>query len=118
MTLKNFGLKDGDLETIVAVLKKFPRIEQALIFGSRAKGDFKHGSDVDIVIKGDICDIITDIGLSLNEDSLLPYKFDVLDYNNISSQNLIDHINRVGIIFYEKKKDKRNTTRKISTGII
>lgn len=106
MTIKHFGLKDGDLETIIAVLKKYPQIEQALIFGSRAKGNFKPGSDVDIVLKGSIHDITTEIGFSLNEDSLLPYKFDVLDYNSISNQNLIDHINRVGIIFYEKKRDK------------
>lgn len=106
MTVKNFGLKDGDLETIIAILKKYPQIEQALIFGSRAKGNFKPGSDVDIVIKGNVPDIITEIGFSLNEDSLLPYKFDVLDYSTISNRNLIDHINRVGIVFYEKKRNK------------
>lgn len=104
MNDKYFGLKDGDIEIIIAILKKYPQIEQALIFGSRAKGNFKSGSDVDIVLKGSVHDIITEIGFSLNEDSLLPYKFDVLDYNRISKQNLIDHINRVGIIFYEKKR--------------
>jgi predicted nucleotidyltransferase len=102
MNNKQLGLKDGDLETIIAVLKKYPRIEQAIIFGSRAKGDHKHGSDVDMVLKGNVEDIAPEISYSLNEDSLLPYKFDVLDYNSISNQNLIDHINRVGIIFYEK----------------
>ncbi|NJD78342.1 MAG: nucleotidyltransferase domain-containing protein [Candidatus Methanoperedens sp.] len=108
MALKNFGLKDGDLDTIIAILKKYPQVEQALIFGSRAKGNYKPGSDVDIVIKGNVEEIITDVSFSLNEDSLLPYKFDVLDYNNISSQDLIDHINRVGIVFYEKKRDERD----------
>ena len=104
MNDKYFGLIDGDIEIIIAILKKYPQIEQGLIFGSRAKGNFKPGSDVDIVLKGNVHDIITEIGFSLNEESLLPYKFDVLDYNEISSQNLIDHINRVGIIFYEKKR--------------
>ena len=100
MNDKYFGLKDGDIEIIIAILKKYPRIEQALIFGSRAKGNYKPGSDVDIVLKGDVDDSTTEIGFSLNEDSLLPYKFDVLDYNSISNKNLIDHINRVGIVFY------------------
>ena len=102
MNDKYFGLKDGDIEIIIAILKRYPQIEQALIFGSRAKGNYKPGSDVDIVLKGTVNDITSDIGFSLNEDSLLPYKFDVLDYNSISYQNLIDHINRVGIVFYEK----------------
>ena len=106
MDNEHFGLKDGDMETIIAVLKKYPQIEQALIFGSRAKGDYKHGSDVDLVLKGNVQDIVTQISFSLNEDSLLPYKFDVVDYNSISNQNLVDHINRVGIIFYEKKMDE------------
>lgn len=106
MDNEHFGLKNGDMETIIAVLKKYPQIEQALIFGSRARGDYKQGSDVDLVLKGTVEDIATQIGFSLNEDSLLPYKFDVLDYNSISNKNLIDHINRVGIIFYEKKRDE------------
>ena len=55
---------------------------------------------MDIVLKGSVQDIITVIGFSLNEDSLLPYKFDVLDYDSISNRNLIDHLNRVGIVFY------------------
>lgn len=102
MNDKYFGLKDGDIKIIIAILKKYPQIEQALIFGSRAKGNYKPGSDVDIVLKGSVYDITTEIGFSLNEDSLLPYKFDVLDYNSISNRNLIDHINRVGIVFYER----------------
>lgn len=106
MDNKHFGLKDGDIETIIAVLKKYSQVEQALIFGSRAKGNYKPGSDVDIVLKGDVYDITTEISFSLNEESILPYKFDVLDYNSISNENLIDHINRVGIVFYEKMRDK------------
>ncbi|MDO8728028.1 MAG: nucleotidyltransferase domain-containing protein [Candidatus Methanoperedens sp.] len=94
--------KDGDIKIIIAILKKYPGIEQALIFGSRAKGNYRPGSDVDIVLKGNVNEITTEIGFSLNEDSLLPYKFDVLDYNSISNKNLIDHINRVGIVFYAR----------------
>ncbi len=109
MVIKHLGLKDGDLETIAAILKKYPQIEQALIFGSRIKGNYRAGSDIDIVLKGNVHDIITEIGFLLNEDSLLPYKFDILDYSSISNTNLLDHINRVGVVFYEKKKDKNST---------
>ncbi|MDD5616268.1 MAG: nucleotidyltransferase domain-containing protein [Candidatus Methanoperedens sp.] len=99
-----FGLKAGDIYIIIDILRKYPQIEQALIFGSRAKGNYRPGSDVDIVLKGNVNDITTEISFSLNEDSLLPYKFDVLDYNSISNKNLIDHIKRVGIVFYERQK--------------
>ena len=47
-----FGLKPSDLECIIAILEQTTGIEQALIFGSRAKGTFKNGSDVDIALKG------------------------------------------------------------------
>ena len=60
---------------------------------------------MDLVLKGNVQGIITEISFILNEDSMLPYKFDVLDYNTISNQNLIDHINRVGIVFYKKAED-------------
>lgn len=105
---KQFGFKDGDMETIVAVLKKHPQIEQAVIFGSRAKGDYKPGSDVDMALKGNVHDITSEISYTLNEDSLLPYKFDVLDYNSISNKDLIDHINRVGIVIYGKAGESTN----------
>lgn len=104
MSNKCLGFKDGDRETIVAVLKKYSQIEQAVIFGSRATGVYQPGSDVDLVLKGRVQDVITEISFSLNEDSLLPYKFDVIDYNTISNQKLIDHINKVGIVFYEKNR--------------
>lgn len=102
MDNKRFGLKDGDLETIISVLRKYPEVEQAIIFGSRAMGNYRPGSDVDIVLRGFVHDI-TRISFELNEDSLLPYKFDVLDFNSISNRNLVDHIKRVGIVFYEKR---------------
>jgi predicted nucleotidyltransferase len=105
MKIKHLGFKVDDLDVIKAILKKYPQVEQAIVFGSRAKGNFKPGSDVDIVLNGNVNDIVTDISFSLNEDSLLPYKFDVLDYNSITNQNLLDHISRVGIIFYEKNKE-------------
>jgi predicted nucleotidyltransferase len=56
--MKNsFGLLDTDIETIILILRKYPKVERACIFGSRAKGNFKNGSDVDIAIKG------SDLGL-------------------------------------------------------
>ncbi len=47
-----FGLSDKHLEEIIAVISSFAEVNESLIFGSRAIGNFKKGSDVDIVIKG------------------------------------------------------------------
>lgn len=101
----DFGLKPGDLEMICRVLEKQPAIEQALIFGSRAKGNYKTSSDVDIALKGKklTTQILTDINFYLNEEIPLPYHFDILNYHTIKEPALIEHIDRVGIVFYNKK---------------
>ncbi len=93
-----FGLKQEDIAEICEILSKFEEIEQADIFGSRAKGNFKNGSDVDIVLKGKACDSSTALQISaiLNEETNMPYHFDVLCYHEIKNQNLRDHIERVG----------------------
>ncbi len=99
-----FGLKDADISTIQSVLQQFPEVQSALIFGSRAKGNYRRGSDVDIAVKGEALSyrIILSITAELNEETLLPYHFDVLNYHTIDNQNLVDHIDRVGKIFYEQ----------------
>jgi predicted nucleotidyltransferase len=100
----DFGLRHGDLEMICRILEKQPMIEQALIFGSRAKGNYRPGSDVDIALKGKklSSQIVTDISFQLNEETPLPYKFDILHYHTIQEPALTAHIDRVGIVFYEK----------------
>lgn len=100
----SFGLKPGDLESIVAIIGKYPEIEEAIIFGSRAKGNFKNGSDVDIAIKGPLVNFRSVAATSylLNEETLMPYQFDVVNYRTIKNIDLINHINRVGISFYKK----------------
>lgn len=101
----DFGLKPGDLEIICHILEKEPQIEQALLFGSRAKGTDKPGSDVDIALKGkDLnAQTITNVSYYLNEETPLPYRFDVLNYHTITERSLVEHIDRVGIEFYNKK---------------
>lgn len=98
-----FGLSVSDLQQIISVFKAFPEIEQALIFGSRAKGTYKKGSDIDIALIGQNLDtIVTAISYQLNQELLLPYFFDVVDYNSISHLDLKAHIDRVGKTIYTK----------------
>ncbi len=104
-----FGLRDDDIETIVVVLQGEDTVEQALIFGSRAKGNYRTGSDVDIALKGRNITHSTIVRISerLNEETLMPYRFDVLHYDTITHNPLVEHINRIGIVFYSKL-DKKN----------
>jgi len=99
---KSCGLSEQDIAVVVAVLSNYPQVEQGLIFGSRAKGNYRNGSDVDIALKGSELnfDLLAQISFVLNEESVLPYKFDILNFHTIVNTDLIEHINRVGIIFY------------------
>src|SRR5690606_37757407 len=101
--MKNsFGLLDTDMEAIAAVLSQEPKVEQAFIFGSRAKGNFRNGSDVDLALKGEELDFntISRISYQLNEETTMPYQFDVLNYHTIKEPALIKHIDRAGIEFF------------------
>jgi uncharacterized protein len=97
-----FGLLNTDLELIIKALIRQPKVKSASIFGSRAKGSYKTGSDVDIALKGNELDFETLNQLSywLNEETAMPYKFDLLNYNSIKEPALKEHIDRVGIEFY------------------
>lgn len=97
-----YGINDSDLKYIIDLLEKHPEIREGVIFGSRALGNYKVGSDVDIALKGEnIGDIVSDISAILNEQSPLPYFFDIVDYHALTNTQLSDHIDTVGKIFYK-----------------
>jgi len=98
-----FGLTRKQMSSILDVLKVFPEVERSAIFGSRALGTFKKGSDVDLVLYGDIRDeTVTAISYRLNEEGILPYFFDVINYKTIDNPALKEHIDRVAVTFYSK----------------
>lgn len=92
------GLTDNHLAILRTAISHFPEIEVALLFGSRAKGTYREGSDVDLAVKGDSVTRRTVAALNSElEDSLLPFFVDVVAYNSISNAELKSHIDRVGI---------------------
>ena len=93
-----FGLKNTTLDIIIREISKFKEIEEAIIFGSRAKGDFRQGSDIDIALKGPKIDqdIITKLSRKLNQEVPVPYFIDIISYEQITNKDLIEHIKRVG----------------------
>lgn len=97
-------LPQADIEAIQDVLASFPSVKLAKVFGSRAKGTHQKGSDVDIAIELQPFsnDELIQICQVLEEQTLLPYFFDVVDVNHLSNKELKDHIARVGQIIYPR----------------
>lgn len=101
------GITDKSYQHLINAISSYPEIEQVLVFGSRAKGNYKNGSDVDLAIKGKHCNdtIVLNLSALLNEALPVPYKFDVVLYEGISHAPLKEHIDRVGKIFYQQNMD-------------
>ena len=101
-----YGLTDPDINNIISILRKNKRITEIILFGSRAKGTFNNGSDIDIALKGYDLKLNDIINALLEIDNLLlPYKFDLVIFDRIKEKALIEHINRVGIVLYKKRKN-------------
>ena len=100
-----FGLSVDTLRNIREVFARFPSIEKVLLYGSRAKGNYKTGSDIDITLIGKNLNLNSTI--SLLRDALdqlyLPYTFDISIFNQLDEPAFIDHILRVGKTFYERE---------------
>ena len=95
----NIGLEEKDLDLIVDVFKAFPTVKKAVVFGSRANGKHKRGSDIDIALYGE--SIPVNCIKSDLEDLPLPYFFDLVDISTVTNDALIEHINEFGVVVYE-----------------
>lgn len=99
------GITRKSFEYIQKVLQSFPEIEEAILFGSRAIGNYRKGSDLDIVLKGEKVNerLALKLSLILNERVPIPYFVDILSYYDISNPDIKDHIDRVGKVIYKRK---------------
>jgi len=109
-----FGLKEIAIEKICGVLAKHPQVDKAVIYGSRAKGNYKNGSDIDLTLYGgeDLTQKVLSKILNEIDDLPLPYTIDLSIFNDLSDPDFIDHIRRVGIVFYEREPSKILMTSK------
>ena len=103
--MMEIGLNKNEINNICSVLINFNELDEVVVFGSRAKGNFKPGSDVDLALKGR--------GLNLNvlnrisnelDDLDLPYLFDLCIYDRIENPAFKEHINSTGISFYRNNR--------------
>jgi predicted nucleotidyltransferase len=96
-----FGLTERELTTLQGVFSNFPEVKLVYVYGSRAKGNFKSGSDIDLAIM----EPATDLRLlskiqSMFDDSHLPMRVDLVDFQSLESHSLKAHILRVGRCIY------------------
>jgi predicted nucleotidyltransferase len=98
-----YGLTDKTIGQIQAVFSRYPEVDRATLYGSRAKGNFKPGSDIDLTLHGSALSLTTLHKIESDlDDLLLPYKIDLSRFEKITDPDVIDHIRRVGVIFYER----------------
>ena len=98
-----YGLDETVIKKLKRVFTKFPAVEKVILYGSRAMGTYRHGSDIDITLLGKNLSNQTIFGIQDEiEELYLPYSFDISIFDRIDNEDLIDHIKRVGKVFYEK----------------
>ena len=97
------GLTATTVERLQSVLAHYPEVEKAVLYGSRAKGTYRPGSDIDLTLCGGELNhtLLTRIDNEL-DDLLLPYQIDLSIFSEITHADLINHIQRVGVVFYER----------------
>ena len=101
---REYGIAAGTMEKIIAVFRDDPHVDKVILFGSRAKGTNSPGSDIDLAITGSSLNLDDLLQIHLELDALsLPYKFDVVIYDRIREKALKDHIDRRGIVLYDRK---------------
>ena len=97
-----FGLSDTVIKELQDVFRRHANIKKVLIFGSRSKGTYRAGSDIDLAVIGDGIDYSQLLSILCEIDELeLLYSVDLLDYQKKKGTPIGDHIDRVGEIFYE-----------------
>lgn len=106
MNVPEFGLPDKTVAIIRQVLADVPEVSKAVIYGSRAKGTYRPGSDIDLTLFGEKLNlsILGEIAAKLDE-SPIPYQVDLSIFDRIDHLGLREHIERVGLLFYQRQNN-------------
>lgn len=103
ITSTGTGIPTRSIEAIKSVFAHYPQIDKAILYGSRAKGTYGKGSDIDLTLEGNLLTLtlLNKVESEL-DDLLLPYQLDLSIRHKIENTDLQDHIERVGKLFYNK----------------
>ncbi|MES1161263.1 MAG: nucleotidyltransferase domain-containing protein, partial [Bacteroidota bacterium] len=91
-----FGLNENTIEKIVSVFEANPKVDKAWVFGSRAKGNYRPDSDIDIAVKGYDITMEDILKMSVALEGV-GCKVDLIDYDAIKEKELREHVDRVGV---------------------
>ena len=103
MSHNSSGLPTPSVDKIRGILRNHPNVRRAVLYGSRAKGNYKTGSDIDLTLHGggltdaELMQIMDEL-----DDLLLPWRIDLSLLHRIGQASLLDHIRRAGVVFYER----------------
>mgnify|MGYP003436306158 FL=1 len=113
--MNEFGLETMEMDKIIMSIASIDGVDKAVIYGSRAKGNYKPFSDVDISLVGKSLSYSDLLRLhSIIDDLLLPYEIDLNIFDLIQNENLKEHILRCGRVIYESR-NKGITQAHLST---
>ena len=100
----DFGLPTTAIAALRGVLSQYPQIERALVYGSRAKGNYRSGSDIDLTLDGPALTFTDLMHIEVElDDLMLPWKIDISLLSHIDNADLLDHIARLGKPLWIKK---------------
>ena len=101
-----YGLSDRTLQKIRGVFSHYPQVEKAILYGSRATGAYRNGSDIDLTLCGHALthSVLSQIDTEL-DDLLLPYTIDLSIFHQIDNSTMVEQIQHIGVNFYEKSRD-------------
>ena len=106
------GLKPGHREAIIAIVSANPRVERAVLFGSRAMGTFTETSDIDIVLFGNDLTLTDQASLAEAMAELsIPQRVDILVYHRIENEALREHIHKHGVEWFARRRALENAGR-------
>jgi uncharacterized protein len=102
-TVDTLGLSQTTLDKLNSIFRQHNSIGLVLIYGSRAKGNYRPGSDIDLTIKGGDLEFAELMQIQDQIDDLyLPYTVDLSHYSQLTNPDLIAHIDRVGVVIYDR----------------
>jgi uncharacterized protein len=98
-----YGFTKDQIKGILEVLQENKKLSRVVLYGSRAKGNFSPGSDVDLALTGDDLELNDIINYKVKLDNLpLMQRIDLVIYDQIKEPALVDHIDRVGFVLYQR----------------
>lgn len=98
-----YGLSDKTLTAMLQAFKNYDELVSVVLFGSRAMGNYRNGSDIDLALLGNVSQATRDsLSTQLNEVLPLPYFFDIVIYAKLSNKTLKEHIDDKGVVIYQR----------------